>query len=172
MDDEYANFDFPALTEDDLRQIDSYAGASADAGAARVAVEIEHAADAGMKITSTKKAKGKAKQDSSKSPYDRFRARGWLSVTDVVGPTWCVSECLTLLLSIYERNDRCEVQFDYGLRQWRSKPIEQRPKSFKTEKGKEIVVKKEVAERREKIVVSGQVGGRVSLSRRQAPQIL
>ena len=56
---------------------------------------------------------------------------------------------------VYPR--RCEVQYDYGLRQRRSKPLKSRPTSFKPEKGKEIVVEQKAAEKRERIVNAGTV---------------
>lgn len=53
---------------------------------------------------------------------------------------------------------RCEVQFDYGLRQKRSKPLEMRPDSFVSASGKEISVEKAVAANNDIITKKGQVG--------------
>lgn len=61
---------------------------------------------------------------------------------------------------------RCEVQYDYGLRQRRSKPLKSRPTSFKTEKGKEIVVEQKTAAKREKIVTAGTVSNFLFLLRK------
>ncbi|KAJ6520511.1 exonuclease V [Mycena sanguinolenta] len=73
------------------------------------------------------------------SPIGRYRYRtGILSVTDLVSLAWC------------------EVQFDYGLRQKRFRPLEHRPASFRAESGKEIVVQQEVAVRNDKTTKRGQ----------------
>ena len=40
---------------------------------------------------------------------------------------------------------RCELQFDYGLRQKRFKPLANRPNSFVSAEGKQILVQKDVA---------------------------
>ncbi|TFK41877.1 exonuclease V a 5' deoxyribonuclease-domain-containing protein [Crucibulum laeve] len=61
------------------------------------------------------------------SPLQKYRWHSVLSVSDLVGLSWC------------------EVQFDYGLRGKRSKPIEHRPKAFKSSTGKEIRMEKQVA---------------------------
>ncbi|KAF6766747.1 exonuclease V a 5' deoxyribonuclease-domain-containing protein [Ephemerocybe angulata] len=71
--------------------------------------------------------KGKKKAWEDRSLMEKFRPSGVLSVSDLVAPTWC------------------EVQYDYGLRQRRSRPVNQRPKSFKTSTGKEITVEVKVA---------------------------
>ncbi|KDR85679.1 hypothetical protein GALMADRAFT_234689 [Galerina marginata CBS 339.88] len=55
-----------------------------------------------------------------KSPLEQFRSYVPLSVTDLVSPAWC------------------EVQYDYGLRGKRSRPIGKRPKSFRSSTGKKI----------------------------------
>ena len=52
---------------------------------------------------------------------------------------------------------RCEVQFDYGLRQRRFLPVKERPKTFTTEKGKEIQVSTKVAEKNDKVTRGGRV---------------
>ena len=46
---------------------------------------------------------------------------------------------------------RCEVQYDYGLRQLRSRPIKERPQTFVTTKGKEIKVEAKVAAKNEDV---------------------
>jgi hypothetical protein len=53
---------------------------------------------------------------------------------------------------------RCEVQFDYGLRQYRSRPLEARPKSFVSGSGKAISVEKKVAAMNDTITKKGKVG--------------
>lgn len=58
---------------------------------------------------------------------------------------------------------RCEVQFDYGLRQKRSRPIASRPKTFRSAQGKEISVKETVAVKNDEITKQGKV--RVKLFR-------
>ena len=47
----------------------------------------------------------------------------------------------------YLKQYRCEVQFDYGLRGKRSRPIDKRPTSFKSSTGKVIFVEQRIAER-------------------------
>lgn len=53
----------------------------------------------------------------------------------------CVDDWLCL------SSTRCEVQFDYGLRGNRSRPINKRPVSFKSASGKNISVEKNVAQK-------------------------
>ena len=53
---------------------------------------------------------------------------------------------------------RCEVQFDYGLRQYRSRPLEARPKSFVSASGKEISVENKVAAMNDTVTKKGKVG--------------
>ncbi|KAJ2932816.1 hypothetical protein H1R20_g4269, partial [Candolleomyces eurysporus] len=84
------------------------------------------------------KYKGKWKPWEERSLMEKFRPSGVLSVSDLVGPVWC------------------EVQFDYGLRQKRSRPVANRPKSFKTSTGKEIVVETKVAEKNDVVTKQGQ----------------
>ncbi|KAF7302408.1 hypothetical protein HMN09_00874600 [Mycena chlorophos] len=73
------------------------------------------------------------------SPMARYRGRRTLSVTDISSLAWC------------------EVQFDYGLQQRRSRRLKDRPRSFKSENtGKEIVVQQDVAARNDKTTKRGQ----------------
>ncbi|KAI0003844.1 exonuclease V [Russula compacta] len=71
------------------------------------------------------------------SPFEEFRFRT-LSVSDLVGPAWC------------------EVQFDYGLRQGRSRPLANRPDAFVSAEGKVISVDKKVAEVNEETMERGR----------------
>ncbi|KAF8512848.1 exonuclease V [Hysterangium stoloniferum] len=75
--------------------------------------------------------------DVNLSPYQRFRSYGRLSVTDLVSPAWC------------------EVQFEYGLQQQRSRRIDTRPQSIVTRQGKEISVKKKTAELNDVVLREG-----------------
>ncbi len=52
---------------------------------------------------------------------------------------------------------RCEVQFDYGLRQRRSRKLELRPVSFLSSGGKVISVNREVAAVNDRITKRGKV---------------
>ena len=52
---------------------------------------------------------------------------------------------------------RCEVQFDYGLRGKRSRPLKDRPRSFKSSKGKEITVAPEVEAKNDARTKGGRV---------------
>ena len=75
------------------------------------------------------------------SLYAKFRLyRNSLSVSDLVGPSWC------------------EVQFDYGLRGGRNLPVEQRPAVFMSRTGKSIAVRKEIAAENEAVMKKGTVG--------------
>ncbi|KAL5533627.1 hypothetical protein ACEPAG_87 [Sanghuangporus baumii] len=84
---------------------------------------------------------GEESESAIKSPFIEFRQRqrGYLTVTDLVAPAWC------------------EVQFDYGLRQLRNKPISERPQSFVTPKGKEIKVEAKVAAKNEDQLDKGKI---------------
>ncbi|KAI0657362.1 exonuclease V [Cubamyces menziesii] len=76
---------------------------------------------------------------SRPTPFQQFRR--WskvLSVTDLVGPSWC------------------EVQFDYGLRQQRHKKLEDRPATFVTAEGKTIDVVQDVAAKNNRTVSRGK----------------
>ncbi|KAK0481838.1 exonuclease V [Armillaria novae-zelandiae] len=66
-------------------------------------------------------------QEDTRSMYERFRQYQRLSVSDLVGPAWC------------------EVQFEYGLLQKRSRRLAHRPVSFVSRNGKVMSVKKDVA---------------------------
>ncbi|KAK0246125.1 exonuclease V [Armillaria nabsnona] len=65
--------------------------------------------------------------EDTRSMYERFRPYQRLSVSDLVGPAWC------------------ELQFEYGLLQKRSRRLEHRPASFVSRNGKDITVRKDVA---------------------------
>ncbi|KAI9508364.1 exonuclease V [Russula earlei] len=75
----------------------------------------------------------------SRSPFEKHRLRGTLSVSDLVGPAWCVL-----------------VQFDYRLRQGRSLPLADRPDSFVSAEGKIIKAQKEVAKINEEVLERGR----------------
>lgn len=66
-------------------------------------------------------------QEDTRSMYERYRRYQRLSVSDLVAPAWC------------------EVQFEYGLLQKRSRRLEHRPASFVSRNGKLMSVKKDVA---------------------------
>ncbi|EKM61528.1 uncharacterized protein PHACADRAFT_248200 [Phanerochaete carnosa HHB-10118-sp] len=72
------------------------------------------------------------------SHFYRFRRRtGTLAVTDLSAPSWC------------------EVQFEYGLLQKRSRKLDQRPASFATTTGKVIYVDQQAAKTMDKIAKRG-----------------
>ncbi|KIM88930.1 hypothetical protein PILCRDRAFT_813929 [Piloderma croceum F 1598] len=73
------------------------------------------------------------------SPFQHYRS--WnkvLSVSDLVSPAWC------------------ELQFDYGLRQKRSRKLENRPASFTSAEGKVISVEKNVAAKNDRKIQRGR----------------
>ena len=55
---------------------------------------------------------------------------------------------------------RCEVQFDYGLRQKRYKKLADRPESFVSAEGKTITVSQTVAAANDRTVTRGKVRAR------------
>lgn len=96
----------------------------------------------------------------TRSPFEKYRSRGTLSVSDLVGPAWCVLIIRCCRSRTNERCSarRCEVQFDYGLRQGRSRALADRPESFVSAGGKVITVEKKVAQTNERILGRGRVG--------------
>ncbi|TDL26340.1 hypothetical protein BD410DRAFT_825569 [Rickenella mellea] len=140
LGDEFDDLEFPDFTEAELAQIDLLSAAAfinhqEASGYPQVIVELEQATDQTLKGLSRE-----TKQElTQQSPYYIYRLeRDVLSVTDLSAPAWC------------------ELQFDYGLRQKRSMPIQRRPKTFVTEKGKEIVVEKTVAQRNDRTQQAGK----------------
>ncbi|KAI0275271.1 exonuclease V [Gloeopeniophorella convolvens] len=130
------------------------AGAS---GGPQIAVALESASDvrvdkaaqdggrsegglggAGSASTQRERRDAHLRGPDTRSPFEEYRRRGTLSVTDLVGPSWC------------------EVQFDYGLRQGRNRVVADRPETFVSSKGKVIAVQKKVAEENEKIMDRGR----------------
>ncbi|EIW59588.1 uncharacterized protein TRAVEDRAFT_71603 [Trametes versicolor FP-101664 SS1] len=95
------------------------------------------------------------KGSSRRAPFQEFRKwnGGILSVTDLVGPSWC------------------EVQFDYGLRQKRYKKLEDRPTSFVTAEGKTISVVQNVAAQNDRTVSRGKSVHKV-LEREVQPDVV
>ena len=75
-----------------------------------------------------------------------FRPAGSLSVSDLVGPSWC------------------EVKFDYNLR-WAPKwqKVAAKPDTLVTAKGNEITVRKTQAERGEATMDAGTVSDRQAI---------
>ncbi|KAJ9119498.1 hypothetical protein QFC22_003206 [Naganishia vaughanmartiniae] len=73
-----------------------------------------------------------------RSLFQKFRKRGFFSVTDLVAPSWC------------------EVQFDYRLRSKSYLPVAARPDTFQTSTGAVLVVNKEIAGTGEKIMRKGE----------------
>ncbi|KAL1676119.1 exonuclease V [Schizophyllum commune] len=146
-EDSYAGYnDFADLTEEDLLALgdpDPSTHASTSTlpeprdkitlGAPSVTVEVE-----GVDTTSTDEDDDMSPalyvahdflediEDVVKSPAAMYRRQGIFSVSDLCAPQWC------------------EVQFDYGLRGKRSRPLKDRPRSFRSSKGKEITVAPEV----------------------------
>jgi exonuclease V len=98
------------------------------------------------------------------SPFEKYRSRGTLSVSDLVGPAWCVLiiRCCRSQMTDHCSAQRCEVQFDYGLRQGRSLAVAKRPESFVSAEGKVIKVEKKVAQSNEKVQRRGRVSVPIS----------
>lgn len=129
----------------------------------QIAVERTVRANASRSL---KDRRGKYPQPK-RSPYEQFRS--WnrlLSVTDLVGPSWYVSNAIAMGLEEGDTDEssnvplaayRCEVQFDYGLRQKRHKKLVDRPDSFVTSEGKVIKISKHAAATNDRIVTRGRV---------------
>lgn len=68
-------------------------------------------------------------------------------------------------------HNRCEVQFEYGLQQQRSRKLEHRPSEFMTRHGKQIAVEKKTAIVNDATLKAGNVGlgFRAFLLRRMYP---
>ncbi|KAI0059507.1 hypothetical protein BV25DRAFT_1993601 [Artomyces pyxidatus] len=167
--DEFDLYDFSEFSSADLSLIDAVASTPASttdrtnasrkstgdratssrSGGPRIAVEFEPSTDSrivkaaepsasGTRVGGDDKGKGTTAGPDRRSPFERYRWRKTLSVSDLVGPTWC------------------EVQFDYGLRQGRSRKLADRPASFVSATGKTITVEKQVAASNDKILKRGQ----------------
>ncbi|KAJ7360999.1 exonuclease V [Mycena albidolilacea] len=134
-DSEYEAYnDFADLTEEDFARLDAAISAS-DAVAGLPT--LGHIDDSAMPSISIE-LEGSCDSEEQGSPINRYRRAGSLSVTDLISLAWC------------------EVQFDYGMRQKRFRNLTDRPASFRTESGKEIVVEQEVAARNDKTTKRGQ----------------
>ncbi|KXN88879.1 putative exonuclease V, mitochondrial, partial [Leucoagaricus sp. SymC.cos] len=127
--DEFAAFDFSEFTEEDFARIDADI---AQKHLPKVTIDYE-----------TFKGQNSSHQTSKRnrtrdSPLEAFRPYGTLSVTDLASPSWC------------------EVQFEYGLRGKRSRPLYQRPKSFRSASGKEIKTDTAIAATNDVVTRTGQ----------------
>ena len=148
-------------------------GAGASGGLPQVAVALEPAADESVVVKVAGGGGGGGSGSGNniavldaapRSPFEMFRSRGSLSVSDLVGPAWYVPRLL-LRCSWMNMNEwvdvcanRCEVQFDYGLRQGRSLALADRPDSFVSAGGKALTVNKKLAKVNEKGLKRGRVG--------------
>ncbi|KAJ7508468.1 exonuclease V [Mycena galericulata] len=134
--DEYDAYnDFADLTEDDFALLDRVSSLPhrevlpqmTESGLPSVCIEVEGS------HTSSQNA-----DPTYKSPIRKYRKSGTLSVTDLISLAWC------------------EVQFDYGLRQRRSRRLVDRPPSFQGASGKEIVVQQDVAAKNDRTTKRGR----------------
>ncbi|KAI9058437.1 hypothetical protein FKP32DRAFT_1669281 [Trametes sanguinea] len=116
-------------------------------GGPQVEIALEKAANADLRRV----LKG---SQARATPFQQFRRwNNMLSVTDLVGPSWC------------------EVQFDYGLRQKRYKKLEDRPQSFVTAEGKTITVVQDLAGKNDRTVSRGKSVHKV-LEREVQPEVV
>ncbi|TFY53819.1 hypothetical protein EVG20_g9956 [Dentipellis fragilis] len=145
--DEYAAYDLSeyTFTSADLDALD----AQAAAGGPAVPIELERATDS---------AKDPLKADTSTEAV-RTNGTGASAVEEVFQRDGPRVTRLVSFLSIRRKSngrtaltsyERCEVQFDYGLRQGRSRKLADRPASFTSAKGKVINVVHHVAEMNDK----------------------
>jgi exonuclease V len=159
-EDEYDDYNLSEFTEDDFAIIDAALQENAsEKGGPKVLVQLEQpVVDNNINFKALTKPIPPP-QKKELSPYLRFRTNGILSVTDLVAPAWYV---LFIPISKASNNDngalaRCEVQFDYGLRQKRFRKLKDRPPSFISGAGKKIVVEKIVAARNDRRATRGKV---------------
>ena len=142
---EIDGLDLSSLTPEELAQLDSAISLKLNEhiGGPSIQVELE---DGEM-----------TPQVIRPSPLEQFRSRRIFSVTDLVSPAWYVY--LTELHNGTYKTEiyRCEVQFDYGLRGKRSRPIGKRPNSFVSSSGKKISIEKSIAEKNDVITKQGRV---------------
>ncbi|KAF8226303.1 hypothetical protein L208DRAFT_1302667 [Tricholoma matsutake] len=131
-DDEFSSFDFSEFTKNDFKQIDAGLIPHNPKGGPDIIVAVEPSPEP---PEGTSESVISSKQPS---PYQRFRRGGFLSVTDLASLAWC------------------EVQFDYGLRQRRSRPIASRPTSFVSAQGKEISVNQSIVMKNDHITKQGK----------------
>ncbi|KAF9451416.1 hypothetical protein P691DRAFT_699478 [Macrolepiota fuliginosa MF-IS2] len=130
--DEFAAYDFSEFTGEELAQIDAEI-ARKYLPNVPIAYETPNAESSSSVQTSSSK-----RQRVRDSPLDLFRSHGVLSVTDLVSPAWC------------------EVQFEYGLRGKRSRPLHRRPRAFKSTSGKEIKTDTAIAAKNDVITSKGK----------------
>ncbi|KAH8094725.1 exonuclease V a 5' deoxyribonuclease-domain-containing protein [Cristinia sonorae] len=172
--DSYSDYDFRDFTAEDFASIDAAVAAVEESstsaaersrnGGPAVSVVLEEASKSlssmGPPVASLSGSKSFEKsappvrKTKESSPYERYRSwKGALSVTDLTSPSWC------------------EVQFDYGLRQKRTKKLEDRPAEFKTATGKTIVVDQTVAVVNDRVAQRGRSVHKV-LERELHPEVV
>ncbi|KAH9486314.1 Exonuclease V [Psilocybe cubensis] len=134
------------LTNEELDALDEYVSKKIPKPSAgpSIAIEIEGPVDVSgtskHTVGENKHINGTWKPRLSNSPLNQFRPYMTLSVTDLTSPAWC------------------EVQYDYGLRGRRSRPISERPQTFQSSSGKTIrpepnIVKKNDIQTRQGLAV-------------------
>jgi exonuclease V len=94
-EDEFDLYDLPEFTEDDFARIDAavelkMAEDKGGGGLPKVTVQLEQpVVDIDLKATTTATTTTtKSTPVKELSPFDRFRANGILSVSDLVAPVW------------------------------------------------------------------------------------
>ena len=156
--DEFEVYDLREFSPKDFEQIDKLpTGGDGDVKHGGPSIEIALEQDSN---DACHRLKGSCIRPQKRSPYEQFRSDCQvLSVTDITAPSWCVA----VLRSVRHGRTlstrcRCEVQFDYGLRQQRNKKLEDRPPSFVTAGGKTINVARQVAAVNARTLARGTVG--------------
>jgi exonuclease V len=178
-DDDY---NFPELTEQEFAQLDAVfnqhlnktlgateidplcqASDNPTSDKPQVVIEYEAAAASSAKLTHKQAHLGQPAKYHNVSPFDKHRSWKLLSVSDLVAPAWYVI-FLSSIYHLHKWMGRCELQFDYGLRQKRYKKLEDRPASFISGKGKTVVVAEATAKRNDRTLKGGRVSFSVQLS--------
>ncbi|KAF9531877.1 exonuclease V a 5' deoxyribonuclease-domain-containing protein [Crepidotus variabilis] len=126
---ELEGLDFKTLNDEDLARIDkAVQQVASKVLGPKIDIALEEPSEAGPSVV-LKTRPPQTTLPRSLGLLEEFRPSGVLSVTDLVAPTWC------------------EVQYEYGLRGKRSRPIESRPASFQSASGNIIKVEQPVAEK-------------------------
>ena len=170
-EDYFAHFEDLEFTEEDLARIDRISEEEPKApvpepvlplseskGEARVAIEVEREPQPAPKAVSPPPAIS-FRSPMPEPPYDAFRSGKSLSVSDLIGPLWCVNlqnsaNLIHPLINLH----RCELQYEYRQRQGWGLKFKDRPQTFVSREGNTIVASHSIASDNENILKAGRVG--------------
>lgn len=170
-EDYFAHFEDLEFTEEDLARIDRISEEEPKApvpepvlplseskGEARVAIEVEQEPQPAPEAVSPPPAIS-FRSPMPEPPYDAFRSGKSLSVSDLIGPLWCVNlqnsaNSIHPLINLH----RCELQYEYRQRQGWGLKFKDRPQTFVSREGNTIVASHSIASDNENILKAGRVG--------------